>query len=240
MPGPTRGRHVVVRTISRAEPALADALGAAGSATVHEAIGRRGYLGPDIQARLPGARIGGSTVTVLSHPGDNIMLHAAIEVCQPGDVLVVANTAPSTHGMFGDLLATSLLARGVRGLVIDAGIRDLADLREMGFPVWSRHVSCQGTVKNTPGSVNVPVAIGGVTIDPGDVISADDDGVVAVPVAEATWAAEQSEARLAKEEATRSRLAAGELGLDIYGLREKLIAIGVEWVDAEEDLGADR
>ncbi len=236
MPGPERGRHVVVRTIPRADAATVDALGAAGSATVHEAIGRRGHLGPAIQARMQGARIGGSAVTVLSHPGDNGMIHAAVEVCQPGDVLVVANTAPSTHGMFGDLLATSLLTRGVRGLVLDAGIRDLADLREMGFPVWSQHVSIQGTVKNTPGSVNVAIAIGGVTIEPGDVICADDDGVVAVPRAEATWALEQSEARLAKEEAVRTRLAAGELGLDIYGLRDKLAAMGIEWVDSAEDL----
>jgi 4-hydroxy-4-methyl-2-oxoglutarate aldolase len=236
MTGAPKGRHVVVRNIERADLETATGLGAAGSATVHEAIGRRGYLGPEIQARMQGARIGGTAVTVLSHPGDNIMIHAAVELCQEGDVLVVANTAPSTHGMFGDLLATSLMARGVRGLVLDAGIRDLADLREMGFPVWSQHVSCQGTVKNTPGSVNVPISIGGVTIEPGDVISADDDGVVAVARAEAAWALELSETRLAKEEASRARLAAGEVGLDFYGLRDKLVAIGVEWVDSPEDL----
>ena len=236
MPGPSRGRHVVVRTIPRADASTVDGLGAAGAATVHEAIGRRGYLGPDLEARLSGARIGGSAVTVLSHPGDNGMVHAAVEVCQPGDVLVVANTAPSTHGMFGDLLATSLQVRGVRGLVVDAGIRDLTDLREMGFPVWSGHVSCQGTVKSTPGSVNVPIAIGGVTIEPGDVICADDDGVVVVPRAEAAWALEQSQARLSREEVARSRLAAGELGLDFYGLRDELEAMGVEWVDSAEDL----
>ena len=236
MTGAPKGRHVVVRNIERAALAAASALGRAGSATVHEAIGRRGYLGPEIQARLQGARIGGTAVTVLSHPGDNVMIHAAVELCQEGDVLVVANTAPSTHGMFGDLLATSLMARGVRGLVLDAGIRDLADLREMGFPVWSQHVSCQGTVKNTPGSVNVPISIGGVAIEPGDVISADDDGVVAVPRSEAEWAVEQSEARLAKEEASRARLAAGEVGLDFYGLREELVAMGVEWVDSADDL----
>ncbi len=236
MPGPERGRHVVVRTIARADTATVDALGAAGSATVHEAIGRRGFLGTEIQARMAWARIGGSAVTVLSHPGDNGMIHAAVEVCQPGDILVVANTAPSTHGMFGDLLATSLLIWGVRGLVVDAGVRDLVDLREMGFPVWAKHISVQGTVKNTPGSVNVAIAIGGVTIEAGDVICADDDGVVAVPRAEAAWALEQSEARLAKEEAVRTRLAAGELGLDIYGLRDKLAAMGVDWVDSAEDL----
>lgn len=236
MPTPSQGRHVVVRTIPRADQAVADALGQAGAATVHEAIGRRGYLGSDILARQDGPRIGGSAVTVSSHPGDNGMIHAAIEVCQPGDVLVVANTAPATHGMFGDLLATSLQARGVRGLVLDAGVRDLADLRTMGFPVWSRHISCQGTVKNTPGSVNVTIAIGGVTIEPGDVVCADDDGVVVVPRAEADWALEQSELRLAKEEATRARLAAGEIGLDVYGLRDKLVAMGVEWVDSADEL----
>lgn len=235
-PRPAHGRHVIVRNIERADPGIATALGAAGSATVHEAIGRRGYLGPEIRARMDGARIGGTAVTVLSHPGDNIMVHAAVEVCTEGDILVVANTAPSPHGMFGDLLASSLMARGVKGLVIDAGVRDLADLREMGFPVWSRHVSCQGTVKNSPGSVNVPISIGGITIEPGDVVGADDDGVVAVPRGEAAWALTQSEARLAKEEATRARLAAGELGLDMYGLRDQLAAIGVEWVDDACDL----
>ena len=147
------------------------------------------------------------------------MIHAAVETCSEGDILVVANTAPSTHGLFGDLLATSLLARGVRGLVTDAGVRDLLDLREMGFPVWSRHVSCQGTVKNTPGSVNVAISIGGVIIEPGDVICADDDGVVAVPRAEAAWALAQSEDRLAKEEATRARLAAGGERGDLIGFQ---------------------
>jgi 4-hydroxy-4-methyl-2-oxoglutarate aldolase len=237
MTGAPQGRHVVVRTITRAAQPIVDELGAAGAATVHEAIGRRGFLGADILARHVGARVGASAVTVLSHPGDNGMIHAAVEVCQPGDILVVANTAPSSHGLFGDLLATTLQARGVRGLVTDAAVRDLADLREMGFPVWSRHVSCQGTVKNTPGSVNVAVSIGGVTIEPGDVICADDDGVVAVPRAEADWALEQSQARLAKEEAARAKLAAGELGLDFYGLRDKLAAMGVEWVDSADELG---
>ncbi len=231
MIGAPNNRHVVVRSIDRADLDTATEIGATGSATVHEAIGRRGYLGADIVARLPGARIGGTAVTVLSHPGDNLMIHAAVEVCGDGDVLVVANTAPSTHGMFGDLLATSLQVRGVRGLVIDAGIRDLADLNQLGFPVWSRHVSCQGTVKATAGSVNVPVSIGGVAIDPGDVICADDDGVVAVPRLEADWALEKSLARIANEAATRARLEAGELGLDFYGLRAKLEELGVEWVD---------
>ncbi len=224
-------RHVVVRRIERADPDVVDGLAAAGTATVHEAIGRVGYAGADLRPIQHDVRIGGSAVTVLSHPGDNMMIHAAVEVCQPGDVLVVVNTAPSTHGMFGELLATSLRYRGVRGLVIDAGVRDTSELREMGFPVWSRHVSCQGTVKNTPGSVNVPVVLGGLVVNPGDVVCADDDGVVVVPRADAVWAHEQSQSRLAKEAATRERLAAGELGVDFYGLRQKLIELGVEYVD---------
>jgi 4-hydroxy-4-methyl-2-oxoglutarate aldolase len=223
--------HVIVRSIERADPEVIDRLGEVGTATVHEAIGRVGFVGPHLRPIQRDTKIAGSAVTVLSHPGDNIMIHAAVEACRPGDVLVVTNTAPSTHGMFGDLLATSLMARGVRGLVIDAGVRDTADLRAMGFPVWSQHVSCQGTVKNTPGSVNVPVVLGGVTVQPGDVVCADDDGVVVVERAQAAWALEQSNARLAKEAATRSRLEAGELGVDIYGLRQQLIAMGVEYVD---------
>lgn len=228
---PSRARHVVVRQIDRAPAGVAEALGAAGAATVHEAIGRRGFVGPDVRPIQQGARVGGTAVTVLSQPGDNIMIHAAVEVCRAGDVLVVANTAPSSHGMFGDLLASSLQARGVRALVIDAGVRDTADLRGMGFPVWARHVSCQGTVKSSPGSVNVPVVLGGVTVEPGDVVCADDDGVVVVARDEAAWALERSEARLADEEATRARLRAGELGVDFYGLREKLVEMGVEYVD---------
>ena len=226
-----RGRHVVVRSISRTPLSTVDALAPVGTATVHEAIGRRGYLGVDITPIQQGLRVAGTAVTVLSHPGDNIMIHAAVEMCQEGDILVVANTAPSTHGMFGDLLATSLMARGVRGLVIDAGVRDTADLREMGFGVWTRHVSCQGTVKATPGSVNVPVSIGGVTVNPGDVVCADDDGVVVVGREEADWALEKSNERLANEAATRTRLEAGELGVDFYGLRDKLAELGVEYID---------
>ncbi|MEM7323633.1 MAG: 4-carboxy-4-hydroxy-2-oxoadipate aldolase/oxaloacetate decarboxylase [Actinomycetota bacterium] len=226
-----RGRHVVVRTIERAPSATVDGLAPVGTATVHEAIGRRGYVDPAIRPIQQDVRIAGTAVTVLSHPGDNMMIHAAVEVCEPGDVLVVATTAPSTHGMFGDLLATSLMTRGVRGLVIDAGARDTGDLREMGFPVWTRHVSCQGTVKNTPGSVNVPISLGGQSINPGDVICADDDGVVVVGRSEAEWALDRSNARLENEAGTRARLEAGELGLDFYGLREKLTDLGVEWID---------
>lgn len=223
------GRHVVVSSIERAGAGEVARLGAAGAATVHEAIGRRGYLGASIRARCPGGRSGGTAVTVLCHPGDNLMVHAAVEQCRAGDVLVVAHTAPSTHGLFGELLATSLAARGVLGLVTDAGVRDTAELREMGFPVWSAHVSCQGTVKATPGSVNVPVAIGGVTIVPGDAVVADDDGVVVVPRAEAAWAVQQAEARLANEGGKRARLAAGELGLDMYDLRSLLERLGVTY-----------
>jgi 4-hydroxy-4-methyl-2-oxoglutarate aldolase len=227
----TRPQHVVVRTIERADAHHIDQLAPIGTASVHEAIGRRGYLGPDITPIQHGARIAGSAVTVLCHPGDNLMIHAAVEVCQAGDVLVVANTAPSTHGMFGDLLAGSLLQRGVRGLVIDAGVRDTADLRSMGFHVWSRHVSCEGTVKASPGSVNVPVAIGTTIIQPGDVVCADDDGVVVVPRNEAAWAVDVSSARLAKEEITRAKLDAGELGVDLYNLRAVLESVGVVYID---------
>ena len=224
-------KHVIVRNIDRADSSVIDRLAVAGTATVHEAIGRVGYVGPHLKPIQLDTKIAGSAVTVLSHPGDNIMIHAAVEMCQPGDVLVVANTAPSTHGMFGDLLATSLIARGVRGLVIDAGVRDTADLRSMGFPVWAQHVSCQGTVKNSPGSVNVPVVLGGVTVQPGDVVCADDDGVVIVERADAAWALERSDARLAREEQMRVTLESGELGVDVYGLRQKLNDMGVEYID---------
>ena len=174
-------RHVVVRSVERADPATVEALGALGTATVHEAIGRRGFAGPHLRPIQQDVRLAGTAVTVSSHPGDNLMIHAAVELCQQGDVLVVTTTAPSTHGVFGELLATSLMARGVRALVVDAGVRDTAELRAMGFSVWSRHVSCEGTVKASPGSVNVPVVLGGTVVSPGDVVCADDDGVVVVP-----------------------------------------------------------
>lgn len=222
-------RHAVVRAIDRAERPTVEALGGLGTATVHEAIGRRGFVGPHLRPIQRDMRLAGTAVTVSSHPGDNLMIHAAVEVCQEGDVLVVVNTAPSTHGVFGELLATSLLARGVRALVTDAGVRDTAELREMGFAVWSQHVSCQGTVKASPGSVNVPVVLGGVVVSPGDVVCADDDGVVVVGRDEAAWALERSQERVAKEDGTRARLAAGELGLDIYGLRATLASLGVEY-----------
>lgn len=229
-------RHVVVQNIERANADTIDSLGSVGTATVHEAIGRRGYVGHQLAPIQQGVKIAGSAVTVLSHPGDNIMIHAAVEVCRPGDILVVAVTAPSTHGAFGDLLATSVMAHGVRGLVMDAAVRDTLDLRRMGFPVWTRYVSCQGTVKSTPGSVNVPVALGEQIVNPGDVVCADDDGVVIVNRSEADWALQKSNERLADEEATRRRLAAGELGFDFYGLREQMLAMGVEYVDNANDL----
>jgi 4-hydroxy-4-methyl-2-oxoglutarate aldolase len=224
-------RNVVVRTIARADRSAVEGLAAFGTATVHEAIGRRGFPGPQLRPIQQGTRLAGTAVTVSCHPGDNLMIHAAVEVCQEGDVLVVTNTAPSTHGAFGELLASSLLARGVRALVTDAGVRDTAELREMGFAVWSQHVSCQGTVKASPGSVNVPVVLGGqVVVSPGDVVCCDDDGVVVVAREEAGWALDRSRERAEKEDGTRARLVAGELGVDIYGLRATLAALGVEYL----------
>ncbi len=224
-------RHVVIRSIERADAAFIDELGAAGTATVHEGIGRRGYAGPHIVARQRGVKIAGSAVTVSSHPGDNGMIHAAVSVCRPGDIVVVSHTAPSTHGGFGDLLATSLMAHEVRAFVTDAAVRDTADLNAMGFPVWSQYVSCQGAVKATPGSVNVPIRFGEAIVAPGDIVCCDDDGVVVVPRAEAAWAAAQARERLDKEAGTRARLEAKQLGLDMYGLRDAQIAMGVEYLD---------
>lgn len=231
------GRHVVVRRIRRAAADVIAGLGAAGSATVHEAQGRRGFAGTALAPIQRDVRLAGSAITVSCHPGDNLMVHAAVECCAAGDVLVVTNTAPSTHGMFGELLATSLVQRGVRALVIDAGVRDTAELRAMGFAVWSQHVSCEGTVKASPGSVNVPVVLGGAVVEPGDVIVADDDGVVVVRRAEAPGVLELSRAREENEARSRRRLATGELGVDIYGLRPRLDSLGVEYVDDVEDDG---
>jgi 4-hydroxy-4-methyl-2-oxoglutarate aldolase len=223
-------RHVIVTGVARAEAAVVDALAGLGVATVHEAIGRAGYLGPGLRPIQDGSRAGGTAVTALCWPGDNLMIHAAVEQCQPGDLLVVTTASPSTDGMFGELLATSLAARGVRGLVIEAGVRDVAELRAMGFPVWSAAVSAQGTVKETAGAVNVPVSVGGQIVRPGDAIIADDDGVVCVPRGDVRAALAAAQARVAKEEQVRQALAGGQLGLDLYGLREKLAARGVEYV----------
>ncbi|MGI5156493.1 4-carboxy-4-hydroxy-2-oxoadipate aldolase/oxaloacetate decarboxylase [Microbispora sp. CA-102843] len=223
--------HYVVRNVPRPDPGVVQGLREAGVATVHEAAGRTGLIDPAVCARQDGAVIAGSAVTVSSHPGDNLMIHAAVEMCEEGDVLVVTTTSPSTDGMFGELLATSLMARGVAGLVIDAGVRDIAELRAMGFPVWSRAVSAQGTVKASPGSVNVPVVCGGQVVRPGDVVVADDDGVVCVPRGTAPRVLDRARARIAAEEDKREALRSGELGVDMYGLRELLSRLGVRYVD---------
>jgi 4-hydroxy-4-methyl-2-oxoglutarate aldolase len=224
-------RPVAIRNIRRADAAVVSRLGAAGVSTVHEAQGRLGLAKPYLRPAWPGAAAHGSAVTVLARPGDNWMLHVAVELCQPGDLLVVALSSDNCDGMFGELLATSLQARGVRGLVIDAGCRDVAALKAIGFPVWSRCISGQGTVKASLGAVNVPVVVAGVAIDPGDVVVADDDGVVFVPRALAADVAGKCEARLAKEASVRQRLAAGELGLDIYGMRDALAKAGLVYLD---------
>ncbi len=232
-------RNVIVTGVARADPGVVNQLAALGVATVHEAIGRAGYLGPGLRPIQDGTRVGGTAVTALCWPGDNLMIHAAVEQCQVGDLLVVTAASPCTDGMFGELLATSLAARGVRGLVIEAGVRDVADLRAMRFPVWSAAVSAQGTVKETPGSVNLPISIGGQIVRPGDAIIADDDGVVCVPRAEAGQALAAAQARVAKEEQNRKALAEGQLGLDLYGLRDKLAARGVEYVTAASEGALD-
>lgn len=222
---------VVVRNIQRATPEVIAGLGEAGVATVHEAQGQKGLLDPAVRPIQSGARIAGSAITVESAPGDNIMVHAAIEVVEEGDVLMVALTSPAVNGMIGELVATSLRTHGCIGAVIDSGVRDTAELIEMGFPVWSRAIFSQGTTKASPGSVNVPIVCAGTEVEPGDVVVADDDGVVVVRREDAAEVWTRARQRIYKEIETRARLEAGDLAVDLYGLRERLADLGVEYVD---------
>ena len=227
-------KTVVVRNIKRAEPDIVKRLGALGVATAHEAYGRFGLMKPYLRPVWSGAEAAGSAVTVLAQPGDNWMIHVAVEQCQPGDILVVGCTTDNTDGMFGDLLATSLMARGVKGLVIDAGVRDAKALREMGFPVWSKAISARGTVKATLGAVNVPVVCAGINVVPGDAVIADDDGVVVIGRKDAAEVVARGEKRVADEAGKRQKLAAGVLGLDMYNMREPLAKAGLVYIDEPE------
>jgi 4-hydroxy-4-methyl-2-oxoglutarate aldolase len=227
-------KTIVIRNIRRTDVALVKRLGALGVATVHEAYGRFGLMKPYLRPVWAGGEAAGTAVTVLVHPGDNWMIHVAVEQCKPGDILVVGCSADNSDGMFGDLLATSLMARGVTGLVIDVGIRDAKSLREMGFPVWSKAISAKGTVKATLGAVNVPVVCAGVNVVPGDAVIADDDGVVVIGRKDAADVLTRGEKRHADEEGKRKQLAAGVLGLDMYNMREPLAKAGLIYLDEPE------
>ncbi|TMJ52940.1 MAG: 4-carboxy-4-hydroxy-2-oxoadipate aldolase/oxaloacetate decarboxylase [Alphaproteobacteria bacterium] len=228
-------KTVVVRNIQRTDAALVKRLGALGVATVHEAYGRAGLMKPYLRPVWAGGEAAGTAVTALVHPGDNWMIHVAVEQCRPGDILVVGCSADNTDGMFGDLLATSLMARGVTGLVIDAGVRDAKSLREMGFPVWSKAISAKGTVKASLGAVNVPVVCAGINVIPGDAVIADDDGVVVIRRKDAADVAVRAEKRHADEEGKRKQLAAGVLGLDMYNMRDQLKKAGLVYIDEPEE-----
>ncbi len=225
----------VVRNIPRTDPAHLAPLADYGVATVHEAIGRRGLLAPYMRPIYPGASIVGNAVTVSVAPGDNMMIHVVVELTQPGDILVVSPTSPCTDGYFGDLFATALKQRGVRGLIIDAGVRDIKTLKEMGFPVWSKAVHAQGTVKEAIGCINVPVVAAGAYINPGDVIIADDDGVMVLPRGDVDGAITAAKARAEKEERNRLKFAEGVIGMDLYGFRDKFAERGIKYYDSFED-----
>lgn len=229
-------KSVVVRNIKRADPNAIGTLEGCGVSTAHEALGRSGLMKSYMRPIWPGAQIAGPAVTVLLQPGDNWMLHVVIEQCQKGDIVVAGCTTDNTDGMFGELLATSMQARGIKGLILDAGCRDVKALHEMRFPVWSRAISAKGTVKATPGAVNVPVVCAGVNVEPGDVVVADDDGVVIIPKNRAVETAQKAQKRHDDEDGKRKQLAAGALGLDMYKMREPLQKAGLVYVDNPDDV----